>query len=131
MDDIIIRAWQDMLSRVEGPMHLRFVIQPVVALIFAVRSGLRDAHEGRPPFFQSALSWIREHREYFVAHAWKDIGKVFIMAGVIDILFQVVVFKTVHPLETLFIAISLSILPYALVRGLSNRVKRLLGGKKV
>lgn len=50
------------------------------------------------------------------------------MAGVFDMVFQVVVFKMVHPLETLFIAVSLSILPYAIVRGLINRVKRLLGG---
>ena len=50
MWDVLARGWENFLARPEGPFSLRFVIQPVVAVGIAVRAGLRDARQGRPPW---------------------------------------------------------------------------------
>lgn len=39
-----------------GPMNFRIVLQPLMAMFFAVRSGLADAIAGRPPYFWTPLS---------------------------------------------------------------------------
>ena len=43
--------WADLLGRDEGPLTFRLIVQPLVAIFFAIRSGLRDAREGKPLFF--------------------------------------------------------------------------------
>ena len=40
-----------LLARIDGPMSLRFILQPLVALFFAFRDGRKDARAGRPPYF--------------------------------------------------------------------------------
>lgn len=42
---------KDLIDRVSGPMRFRLILQPVMAVIFAIRAGLKDAKEGRPPYF--------------------------------------------------------------------------------
>ena len=49
MDDIWMRIVEDMGARVTGPMKLRLVLQPLMASVFAIRAGLKDARAGRPP----------------------------------------------------------------------------------
>ncbi len=110
-------------------MNFRLIVQPIMATILAIQSGRRDASEDRPPFLASIV-WDRGHRKYFLAHGWKDIGKVFFMAAIIDAGYQITVFKTIYPLETLVIACSLSIVPYLLVRGPINRLIRFLRRNK-
>jgi hypothetical protein len=53
MEDLLIRVWNNMIARVEGPMNFRLFLQPTMATIFAIRSGLKDAREGRPVYFWS------------------------------------------------------------------------------
>src|SRR5689334_17895644 len=40
----------DIPKRFSGPGRFRFVLQPLIATILGIRSGLADAREGRPPF---------------------------------------------------------------------------------
>lgn len=129
MDEILIRAWHDAVSRAEGPMHFRLVIQPVMAIILALRSGKKDAKEGRPPFLSGIFS-NGAHRKYLLTHGCKDIGRVFIMAALTDVIFQLMVLKQVFPLETLVVAVTLSIVPYVLVRGPANRLAQFTRDKK-
>jgi hypothetical protein len=45
----IERFWRDLLERPEGPMRLRFMLQPTMAAIAALRDGLRPCtvfHDG-------------------------------------------------------------------------------------
>lgn len=129
MDDIFLRTVHDILERADGPMHFRLVVQPIIASLLAARSGVRDAREDRGPFLTSIVM-DRGQRKYFLAHGWQDIGKVFFMAGILDVAFQLIVFKTIHILETLVIAVTLSIVPYLLVRGPANRLFRLVRKNK-
>jgi|SRR5580693_4188838 hypothetical protein len=77
MDDVTIwmRAVQNLIDRVSGPMHFRFILQPVMASIFAVIAGLRDAKANRPPYLWSLIS-DASHRADMVKSGWKSVGKV-------------------------------------------------------
>ena len=44
-----------LVGRLHGPMTFRFIMQPLAASFLAVRAGLKDARERRPPFLWSAL----------------------------------------------------------------------------
>lgn len=47
ISEIFSRAIEQLLGRASGPLHLRLVIQPIMATILAIRAGLRDAREGQ------------------------------------------------------------------------------------
>jgi hypothetical protein len=39
------------ISRFTGPLDLRFVVQPVMAMILGIHDGIHDSREGRTRFF--------------------------------------------------------------------------------
>ena len=51
MDPIIARISHNLVARVTGPMHFRLLLQPGMATFFAIRDGLKDARECKPPYF--------------------------------------------------------------------------------
>jgi hypothetical protein len=117
------QVWNELVTRPEGPMAFRFYLQPVVAIALAIRDGVRDAHQGRPAYLWALFS-DRSGRRERMRDGWRAIKKVFIVALLIDLVYQVVVFKGMRPLEGLFIAVLLAIVPYALIRGPVNRIAR-------
>jgi hypothetical protein len=52
------------------------------------------------------------------------VGKVFILAVVLDSIYQLIVHRGVYVLELLITATVLAIIPYVLVRGPVNRIAR-------
>jgi hypothetical protein len=123
MDEILNRVWENLLGRSAGPMSFRMIMQPTVATIIAIRAGLNDAREGRPAFLWAALS-NPAYRPELLRQGWKDVGKVFIFAMVLDAIYQLIVHRGVYILEMLLTAIALAIVPYILVRGPINRLAR-------
>lgn len=123
MEEILKRALQNLLGRVGGPMSFRLLIQPTVAVFLAVRAGLKDAREGRPAFLWAVLSSGR-HRPGLLQHGWQDVGKVFIIAMILDAIYQLIVHRGVYAGEMLITATVLAIIPYILVRGPVNRIAR-------
>lgn len=123
MEEILKRVWENLVGRSVGPMNFRLVIQPVVAIILAIRAGVKDAREGRPAFFWAVLSH-RHYRPELLRHGWQDVGKVFILAMILDAIYQLIVHRGVYVLEMLIIATVLAIVPYILVRGPVNRIAR-------
>jgi hypothetical protein len=123
MDHMWTRVGQDLIARVSGPMKFRLVLQPVMASIFAIRSGLNDARTGKPPYFW-ALATDPGHREDMMKDGWKSVGKVFILAIVLDVVYQIIVRHFVYPGETIIVAFVLAIVPYLILRGLITRVAR-------
>jgi hypothetical protein len=123
MDDIWIRVVENLHDRVTGPMKFRLLLQPVMAVIFAVVSGLKDARAGKPPYFWALLT-EPSHRREMVRDGWKSIGKVFVLALVLDVIYQVIVQRFVYPGEAIVVALALAIVPYLIVRGLVTRVAR-------
>jgi hypothetical protein len=121
MDDIWLRIVQDMSDRITGPMKFRLILQPVMASIFAIVAGLKDAKLGNPPYFWSLFT-NSGHRAEMLRDGWKSVGKVFVLAMVLDIVFQIRVLNTVYPGEVVIVAFLLAIVPYLLLRGLVTRL---------
>ncbi|MDO9596094.1 MAG: hypothetical protein Q7J47_00080 [Azoarcus sp.] len=123
MDDIWIRIIEHMSDRVSGPLKFRLLLQPVMAAIFAIKAGLLDARTGKPPYFW-ALATTPEHRVDMLKDGWKSVGKVFILAVVLDVAYQIIVLGFVYPGEVILVAFVLAILPYLILRGLVTRIAR-------
>ena len=123
MDDFWLLVVEDMMARVSGPMKLRLVLQPLVAVVFAIRAGLSDARGGKPPYFW-ALVTDPTHRTEMLKDGWKSVGTVFVLALVFDIVYQVFVARFVYPGKAIIVALLLAIVPYLLVRGLVTRIAR-------
>ncbi len=120
IEEILIRGWDNFIARTTGPMNFRFLIQPAIAVLLAVRSGLKDAREKKPPFFWALLSKRKLRRPLIQAGA-RDLSRVFILAVMLDFTYQLIMQKGVYMLELLFTAILLAVVPYLLVRGPLNR----------
>ena len=124
MDDVITRVAENLIARVTGPMKFRLLLQPGMAIFFAIREGLKDARDGKPPYFWGCLT-DRSDRKAMLKDGWKSIGKVFVLAVVLDIVYQLIEHRwRVYPGEAILVAIILAIVPYLLVRGPINRIVR-------
>ena len=123
MDDIWLRILDNMSDRVSGPFKFRLLLQPLMAAFFAIKAGLLDARTGKPPYCW-ALATHPEHRIDMLKDGWKDVSKVFLIAVVLDVAYQIVVLRFVYPGEVILVAFTLAILPYLLLRGLVTRIAR-------
>jgi hypothetical protein len=121
--DVFKGLWEQLVGRLHGPMAFRLALQPLVAVTFAIRSGLRDARAGRPPFLQTVL-FDRGARGPLLRQGLSDVGRLFVFVAAIDLVYQLKVLHGVYPFETLVIVTALAIVPYAIVRGPTNRIFR-------
>ena len=121
MDEAFSRALAQILDRTAGPFHLRFILQPTVAALFAVRAGLKDAKAHRPAYLWTIFSQPAERR-LLIEDGWKDIGRVFVVAFVLDAIYQFIVFRGFYPAQSLIVAFALSIVPYVVIRGPVTRI---------
>jgi hypothetical protein len=121
--DIVVRGWENFLARPEGPLNLRFVLQPTIATIMALRAGLKDAREGRPAYLWAAFT-SPECRSQLLHGGWKDMRTMFLISASLDAVYQVMVHRGIYLLELLFTATLLALVPYLVLRGPVNRVAR-------
>src|SRR5262249_532100 len=111
----LTRMWQEIIARPDGPMALRFYLQPLMATLFAVRDGMRDARAGRP-LYSWSLFTDPANRVERLRDGWRSVGKIFFMALVLDLIYELVVLKGLRPAEDLLVATALAIVPYVLIR---------------
>ena len=52
---VVEQFWHDLIERPDGPMRFRFVQQPLMATIVAIRDGLKDARSGRSAYLATVL----------------------------------------------------------------------------
>ena len=123
MDHMWARVTSQLLARVSGPMKFRLVLQPAMAAFFAIRSGLADAKAGKSPYFWG-LIWNPGQRTEMLKEGWKSVGRVFILAVALDVVYQIIVLHFVYPGETVIVAFLLAIVPYLLIRGPVTRLAR-------
>jgi hypothetical protein len=115
LQQALSQGWDDLLSRWGGPMSFRILLQPGLAMLFALRAGLRDAREGGPPFL-IALIGSRKHRPALMRQLWQDVKSVFLLAVVFDVIYQSMNDRF-NVLEMLITATVLAVIPYMLARG--------------
>ena len=121
MNDMWARIAGNLVDRTTGPLHFRMFLQPTMAIVFAIIDGRKDAKAGRPPYFWSLLTDLA-HRVTIARDGWKSIGKVFILAVVLDAIYQYIVQRFIYPGELIIVAILLALLPYLILRGLVTRL---------
>jgi len=123
MDNTWMRMASQLIARVSGPMKFRLVLQPSMAAFFAIRSGLADAKAGKSPYFWGLLT-NHGQRIDMIKDGWKSVGKVFLLAMVLDAVYQIIVLRAVYAGEMIIVAFVLAIVPYLILRGLVNRLAR-------
>ena len=111
----------DMGLRLTGPLALRFVIQPIVAILLGIKDGVRDAKAGEPPYLYDIIL-VSEHRKRQAARGWATIGIGVIVAVVLDVVVQLMLLHMVYPGAAVIVGIGLMAVPYAAARALTNRV---------
>ena len=123
MDEMWMRFLADLIDRVSGPLKFRLIVQPLAGMIFAVIAGLKDAKAGKSPYFYALLT-DPAHRRDMLEDGWKSVGKVFVFALALDVIYQVIALHYVYPGEAVVVALALAIVPYLIVRGLVTRLAR-------
>lgn len=121
--DIWTRTWDDITSGRHAPLAFRFILQPAVAAFFAFRAGRQDARDGRP-LYMWALVRDGVQRKALLREGWAHIGKVFIVAIVMDAIYQFISVRWFYPGEAVLVAVVLAVLPYLVFRSVVNRVLR-------
>jgi hypothetical protein len=122
--DMIARGWDNFLARPHGSLNLRFIVQPTIAGLLALRAGIQDAREGRQGYLWAMLS--KPERRFQLLHeGWRGARTPFLVAIVLDCVYQLDTVQFIYPLELLFTATLLGLVPYVLLRGPFNRIARL------
>jgi hypothetical protein len=115
------RVWDQLIARPTGPMAFRFILQPAMATIAALRDGIHDARTGRASYFWAMLSnpfaSIGRLKEGVISTA-----RVILLGLVMDVIYQYIVLKTFYPGEAAIVAIALAFVPYVLLRGPIERI---------
>lgn len=121
MDDMMTRFVTDMIGRVDGPMSFRLVLQPLMAVLMALRDGRKDAHAGRVPYDWDLLTQPADRRA-LLRDGWKGVSRVFTFAFILDGVYQYIVLRDFYPIQALFTALLLAVVPYTILRGPFNRM---------
>jgi hypothetical protein len=119
----ITEIGSELIGRLHGPFAFRFVLQPIMASIFAIRDGVKDAREGKPAYFWSVVSHPAERRE-LLREGWHRVLRVVILGVVMEVLYEIIVFQAIRPLQLVVIVLGLAFVPYLLLRGPINRIAR-------
>ena len=126
---MLSRGIEQLLGRESGPLHFRLLMMPTVVTFLAIRAGLRDAREGQPAFLWAIITSPAQ-RQRLVRSAMKDVGRIFLVALVLDTVYQVFVLRAFHVIQLLFVAVTCAIVPYVLIRGPVTRLARLFHRKR-
>ena len=89
---------------------------PTVVTVLALRAAWKDHRDGRPAFLGLLIKDPGERNRLF-QQGLKNIGRIFIVAIVLDTAYQLMVFRWVYPGMVLVVAVLCAIVPYVLVRG--------------
>ena len=110
----------DIAPRLTGPGRLRFLLQPLVALLLGIRDGRADARAGRVPYLWALLSGHGSRRA-LLRDSLGSIANVMLAAILCDAVAQWLIFRAVSPGAALLIGPVLISAPYAVSRALTNR----------
>ena len=107
--------------RFTGPGRLRFILQPTIAILLGVRGGLADARAGNPPFLFGLIFASGRRRDLLRSGA-AAIRNLLAAGIVLDLVFQLILYRSVHPGAALVVGPILIAAPYTLSRALTGRV---------
>ena len=114
---------EELPLRFTGPGRLRFILQPMLAILLGIRGGLADAKAGNPPYLLGLLS-SRGRRKNLLQSGVAAVRNLLAMGIVMDVVFQLIIYRSVHPGAALLVGPILICFPYTLSRALTNRMAR-------
>jgi hypothetical protein len=114
---------EELPQRFTGPGRLRFILQPAVAIALGIRGGLADAKAGNPPYLFRLFFGVGRRRE-LLRSGVAVIRNLVALGIIMDIVFQLVLYHSVHPGAALLVGPIFICFPYVLSRALTTRVTR-------
>ena len=119
--DSLLPVFERFLARLTGPMHVRFIVQPIIAVILGIRAGIHDARQATPPFIWSLCTrpsgWKRQLKQ-----AREHLVIPLVVAIVLDGIVQYLLFQRIRVLGAVVLGTILMGLPYSLARAFTNRI---------
>jgi hypothetical protein len=109
-EEVRHRVWQQLIERPTGPMAFRFILQPVMAAIAALRDGVNDAKSRRSPYFWTLLTNPFESG-HWLYEGLISTARVILLGLCMDVIYQWIVLKTFYPGEAVIVAIALAFFP--------------------
>jgi hypothetical protein len=123
MKELLTRSWGDLVGRINGPLAFRLILQPIAAAFLAIRAGLKDARSGHPAYGWAIVTDPVRRRD-LLQQGFREIAKVFVVAVIIDLIYEIIVFRAIYLGQSLIVALAVALLPYILIRGPINRIVR-------
>jgi len=118
---------EEIPKRLSGPGRFRFILQPLVATILGIRSGIADARAGRPPYLFGVI-FKPKLRSELLRSGFTTIVNLLLMGILLDSICQWFIYGTSYPGAALVVGPVLVAGPYSLTRALANRCARLRHG---
>jgi hypothetical protein len=115
--------FEELPQRFTGSGRLRFILQPMMAILLGIRSGRADAKAGHPPYLFALIFGAGRRRE-LLRNGLATISTLLAMGIIMDVIFQQVLYRSVHPGAALLIGPILICFPYMLSRELTTRIAR-------
>jgi hypothetical protein len=108
---VLHRIWNNLINRPRELMAFRFIVHPMMALIAAIHDGVKDARFGRFLYFWTVLH-DRRKRVGRLREGLNATARIILLAGGMDVIYQISVLNTFYPTEALLIALQMAFLPY-------------------
>jgi hypothetical protein len=121
MPAFLARIVASLIARVNGPLGFRFVLQPAMAAVAAIKAGIRDGKTNLPAYVRGVLSGVPDRRR-LLRDGRKDVGRIVVLAVVVDLVYQLMVGRWARPGESLLVAVVLVVIPYLALRGPVGRI---------
>ena len=119
---------EELPQRFTGPGRLRFILQPIFAIVLGIRGGIADAKVGNPPYLFGVFFDAGRRGELLRSGA-AAIRNLLAFGIIMDVVFQLVIYHSVHPGAALLVGPILICFPYALSRATTIRLARWLEKK--
>lgn len=119
--DLLLNILDRVFARLTGPLKLRFILQPVMAILLGVRDGVSDAKAGRPPFLAALFADPKAHKPH-IQTAFRSLLLPLVVATVLDGVAQYLLFGWIRISGAVLAGVMLMGLPYIIARALTNRI---------
>ncbi|HUM01027.1 MAG TPA: hypothetical protein VL084_01995 [Thermoanaerobaculia bacterium] len=114
---------RDLPKRLAGPGRLRFVLQPLMAILLGIRSARADVAAGRPPYLRGLL-FHAGHRAALMKSSLESIATLLLAGILADSVFQWILLGISYPGAAIVVGPVLIGVPYALSRAAAGAVIR-------
>lgn len=108
----------DIPARLTGPGKMRFIIQPLVAMLLGLRGGLADARAHRQRYLLALF--VRGDRNELLKHGMASIANLLLVGILVDSIVQWLIFGVSYPGAALVVGPVLIVAPYLFARTVSN-----------